>query len=110
MALPGSSEHQLGLAMDVSKSGSSSLTNKFGLTAEGKWVAENAHLYGFIIRYPEGMEDVTGYAYEPWHLRYIGKEYAQAVYESGLPLDLYVSLHRIEVYSYLVRHAGEVLP
>jgi zinc D-Ala-D-Ala carboxypeptidase len=110
VALPGSSEHQLGLAMDVSKSTSSSLSSKFGTTPEGKWVAENAHLYGFIIRYPEGMEDITGYAYEPWHLRYVGKEYAQAVYESGLPLDLYVSLHRIEVYTYLVRISGEAQP
>ncbi len=109
VALPGSSEHQLGLAMDVSKVSSSSLTSKFGTTAEGKWIAENAHLYGFIIRYQEGMEEITGYAYEPWHIRYVGKEYAQAVYESGLPLELYVSLHRMEVYTYLAKHAGEVL-
>lgn len=110
VALPGSSEHQLGLAMDVSKATSSSLSSKFGTTAEGKWVAENAHLYGFIVRYQEGMEDITGYAYEPWHLRYVGKEYAQVVYESGLPLELYVSLHRMEVYTYLAKQADEVLP
>lgn len=110
VALPGSSEHQLGLAMDVSKSTSSSLSSKFGTTAEGKWIAENAHLYGFIVRYQEGMEDITGYAYEPWHIRYVGKEYAQAVYESGLPFELYVSLHRMEVYTYLAKHAYEVLP
>ncbi len=110
VALPGSSEHQLGLAMDVSKTNSSSLSSKFGTTAEGKWVAENAYKYGFIIRYPEGMEEITGYSYEPWHLRYIGIEYAKEVYESGLPLDLYASLHRMEVYSYLVRQAEEVTP
>ncbi|MBE0600215.1 MAG: M15 family metallopeptidase [Firmicutes bacterium] len=110
VALPGSSEHQLGLAMDVSKVSSSSLSSKFGSTAEGKWVAENAHLYGFIVRYAEGMEEITGYSYEPWHLRYLGKDFAQAVYESGLPLELYVSLHRIEVYQYLVQQADEVQP
>ncbi|MBN1776949.1 MAG: M15 family metallopeptidase [Clostridiales bacterium] len=110
VALPGSSEHQLGLAMDVTKSTSSSLSSKFGTTTEGQWVAENAHLYGFIIRYQEGMEEITGYAYEPWHIRYIGKEYAKAVYKSGLPLDLYVSLHRMELYTYLVQQTNEVLP
>lgn len=110
VAQPGSSEHQLGLAMDISTSGSSSLNGRFAETSEGQWVAANAHLYGFIIRYPLGMEDVTGYSYEPWHLRYVGKAYAKAVYESGLPLDLYVSYHRAEVYNYLVHHTNEVLP
>ena len=110
VALPGSSEHQLGLAMDVSKSGSSSLSSAFGTTAEGQWVAANAHLYGFIIRYPEGMEEITGYSYEPWHMRYVGKAYAQAIYDSGLPMDLYVSQHRSELYTYLVQQTNEVLP
>ncbi len=110
VAKPGCSEHQLGQAMDVSKASSSSLTSKFGTTKEGQWVAENAHLYGFIIRYPEGMEDITGYAYEPWHLRYIGTDFAMDVYESGLPLDLYASLHRLEVYTFLIRQSAEVQP
>lgn len=110
VALPGSSEHQLGLAMDVAKSGSSSLSSRFGNTPEGKWVAENAHLYGFIVRYPEGMEEITGYAYEPWHLRYVGKTYAQAVYDSGLPMDLFVSSHRAEIYTYLIHQTSEALP
>lgn len=110
VALPGSSEHQLGLAMDVTKSGSSSLSSKFGTTAEGKWIAENAYQYGFIIRYQEGMEEITGYSYEPWHLRYVGIEYATEVFESGVPLELYVSSHRVELYTYLVRQASEVLP
>jgi len=110
VALPGSSEHQLGLAMDVAKSGSSNLNSKFAFTTEGQWVAANAHLYGFIVRYPEGMEEITGYSYEPWHLRYVGEAYAQAIYDSGLPMDLYVSQHRAELYNYLIQQTNEVLP
>jgi LAS superfamily LD-carboxypeptidase LdcB len=110
VALPGSSEHQLGLAMDVAKSTSSSLSTNFGKTTEGKWIAQNAHLYGFIVRYQEGMEEITGYAYEPWHLRYVGKAYAQAIHESGLPMELYASVHRAEIYTYLVQQSNEVLP
>jgi zinc D-Ala-D-Ala carboxypeptidase len=110
VALPGSSEHQLGLAMDVAKSGSSNLNSQFGATTEGQWVAENAHLYGFILRYQEGSEDITGYAYEPWHIRYVGTAYAQAIYDFGLPMDLYVSSHRVELYTYLIQQTSEVLP
>ncbi len=110
VALPGSSEHQLGLAMDVSKSGSSSLNSQFANTAEGQWIAVNAHLYGFIVRYPEGMEDITGYSYEPWHIRYVGKAYAQAIYDSGVPMDLFVSSHRVALYNYLIQQTSEVLP
>jgi D-alanyl-D-alanine carboxypeptidase len=70
-AKPGHSEHQLGLAVDI---GGPSCTGYacFGDTAEGKWVAAHAHEYGFIVRYPEGGTHVTGYDYEPWHLRYVG--------------------------------------
>ncbi len=110
VALPGSSEHQLGLAMDIAKSGSSNLNSRFADTAEGQWVDANAYLYGFIVRYPEGMEDITGYSYEPWHIRYVGVEYAKAIYDSGLPMDLYVSSHRAAIYSYLVQQTNEVLP
>ncbi len=110
VALPGSSEHQLGMAIDIAKEGSSNLNSRFASTEEGQWVDTHAHLYGFIIRYPEGMEDITGYSYEPWHLRYVGKEYAQAIYVSGLPMDLYVSSHRAEIYNYLVQQTNEVYP
>lgn len=71
-AKPGHSEHQLGLAVDVAGTPCGDLYDCFGDTPEGKWVAANAHRYGFIIRYPEGGTGVTGYAYEPWHLRYVG--------------------------------------
>jgi len=110
VARPGSSEHQLGLAMDIAKEGSSSLNSRFASTEEGKWVDANAHLYGFIVRYQKNMEEITGYSYEPWHLRYVGKEYAQAIFDSGLPMDLFVSSHRVEIYDYLVKQTNEVSP
>ncbi|WP_161879756.1 M15 family metallopeptidase [Alkalibacterium sp. MB6] len=87
-ARPGESEHQTGLAMDVtSESVAKELTEAFGETEEGLWVKENAHHFGFIIRYPEGKESITGYIYEPWHLRYLGQELATAVYDSGLTYE-----------------------
>ena len=90
-AAPGQSEHQTGLAMDVTaESVGLQLDEKFGDTLEGQWVAQNSHHYGFIIRYPEGMESITGYLYEPWHLRYLGNPLATLVYESGLTLEEYL--------------------
>lgn len=84
-ARPGTSEHQLGLAADVGNTGGGcQLRICFGDTAGGKWVARNAASYGFIIRYPAGQEEATGYSYEPWHLRYIGTEHAQAMTEAGI--------------------------
>ena len=72
-ALPGHSEHQTGMAVDVgSTSGKCPIQICFGDEPEGKWVAANAHKYGFIIRYPLGKEGITGYQYEPWHLRFVG--------------------------------------
>lgn len=87
-AKPGQSEHQTGLAIDItSESVALQLEEPFGETPEGIWVKENAHLFGFIIRYPKGKESITGYEYEPWHLRYLGKNLATEVYESGLTLE-----------------------
>jgi D-alanyl-D-alanine carboxypeptidase len=77
-ARPGFSEHQTGLAMDIGNaSGVCALQACFANTPAGKWAAANAASYGFIIRYPAGAEDVTGYTYEPWHLRFVGKAIAQ---------------------------------
>lgn len=110
-ARPGTSEHQLGLAMDLAKKGSSQLNTGFGKTKEGQWVSANAHKYGFIVRYPQEYEDVTGYMYEPWHVRYVGKELAQEIYESGLPMEIYMSGYKLEIYDYLIHQAAnEVLP
>lgn len=87
-AFPGTSEHQTGLTMDVSSSSVGyDLVDSFGNTPEGKWLAKNAHKAGFIIRYPEGKEEITGYAYEPWHLRYVGTELAELIYEQNLTLE-----------------------
>ncbi|MEW4309277.1 cell wall-binding repeat-containing protein [Rossellomorea marisflavi] len=90
-AKPGTSEHQTGLAMDVtSPSVGYDLVEKFANTKEGKWVAKNAHKYGFIIRYPKGKENETGYAYEPWHLRYVGKDAAKEIYSKNITFEKYV--------------------
>ncbi len=90
-AYPGQSEHQTGLAMDIScESLGFDLRQEFEQTAEGKWLKENAHKYGFIIRYPKGAEDITGYSYEPWHVRYVGKETADKIYERGITLEEYL--------------------
>ncbi len=89
-AVPGTSEHQTGLTMDISCAALRyDLTTAFANTAEGKWVAENAHLYGFTIRYPKGKTKITGYAYEPWHIRYVGKPLAKYLYENDLTLEEY---------------------
>jgi len=90
-AQPGHSEHQTGLAMDVtSESAGYKLTQSFGTTPEGQWVAANAHRFGFIIRYPQNKESVTGYMYEPWHLRYLGVDLATAVHASSLTYEEYL--------------------
>ena len=66
------------------------LGQEFGQTREGKWLAENAPDFGFIIRYPQGKEYITGYQYEPWHLRYVGLEHAQNISQYGLTLEEYI--------------------
>lgn len=87
-AKPGQSEHQTGLAMDIScESIGFSLEDRLGDLPEGKWLAENAHKYGFIIRYQKDKTDITGYSYEPWHVRYVGEELATYLYENDLTLE-----------------------
>lgn len=90
VAPPGTSEHQLGLAMDIGRKSGSGLNASFGKTKEGMWVAENAHRFGFVIRYKEEWTGITGYAYEPWHIRYVGKEHAAQLYRMDVPLEIYV--------------------
>lgn len=85
-ARPGHSEHQTGLGIDVGPaSRQCEIQECFGEMAEGKWVAANAHRYGFILRYLPGNEAITGYTYEPWHLRYVGPELAAEIHEQGNP-------------------------
>lgn len=87
-ARPGQSEHQTGLVMDItSESVNFQLTEQFGDTEEGIWLRDHAHEFGFIIRYPKDMEHITGYIYEPWHIRYMGVDVAKEVYESGLTYE-----------------------
>lgn len=86
-ARPGYSEHQTGLAFDINYADS-----RFEGTDQAIWLAENAYKYGFILRYPEGKEHITGYMYEPWHYRYIGVENAAKIFASGLTLEEYYGL------------------
>ncbi|MGN0778200.1 MAG: M15 family metallopeptidase [Aristaeellaceae bacterium] len=90
VARPGASEHQLGLAMDVGQKSKTNLTASFGTTKGGAWVRENCWRFGFILRYQEGWEDVTGYQYEPWHVRYVGKENAALIEQAQQPLETYL--------------------
>ncbi len=88
-AQPGHSEHQTGLAMDIT-----SLKRSYADTAEGKWLAANCWKYGFIIRYPKDSESITGYIYEPWHVRYLGTSLAKMVHDSGLTLEEFFCVDR----------------
>ncbi|MDD6346356.1 MAG: M15 family metallopeptidase [Oscillospiraceae bacterium] len=89
-ARPGHSEHQTGLAIDVN-----SIDDSFADTPEAVWLADHAHEYGFIIRYPQGKEHITGYKYEPWHIRYLGIETATEVYNSGLTLEEFLGIDSV---------------
>lgn len=87
-AKPGFSEHQTGLSFDLSASDRECyLETCFGELPAGKWLKGNAHIYGFVVRYPADKTAITGYQYEPWHLRYVGKDLAKALYTSGMTLD-----------------------
>jgi len=88
-ARPGFSEHQTGLAADVDDGSGCSLQICFAETALGKWLVSNASSYGFIIRYEKGKESITGYQYEPWHLRYVGTDVAKKIVASGKTMDEY---------------------
>lgn len=86
-ARPGHSEHQTGLAVDVM--GSNEDYDEFEKSPEFEWMKDNAHNYGFILRYPENKEKITGFKYEPWHYRYVGEEVAKIIYENKLTLEEY---------------------
>lgn len=88
--IPGTSEHELGMALDIVTPGYMNLNEGFAQTAAGKWLEKNAYKYGFILRYPKGKEYITGIIFEPWHYRYVGKEAAKAITENGLTLEEYV--------------------
>ena len=94
VADPGCSEHQLGLAMDVKNRPDGVLNAAFGKTKEGIWLAENCWRFGFILRYKAEWTDVTTYAYEPWHIRYVGEAHAAILHELDIPLEEYVEMLR----------------
>lgn len=92
---PGYSDHQTGLAADFVEGGSSDFTDAFENTSSGQWLMTHAHLYGFIMRYPNGKQAVTGYDYEPWHYRYIGIENAEALYSTS-PDETFEEYYQID--------------
>ena len=98
VAKPGYSEHQTGLAMDIEGETTlgTGLTEAFGESPEGIWVAENCHEYGFIIRYPQEKTSITGYIYEPWHIRYVGVEAATEIAALGVTFEEYILMVRGE--------------
>ena len=81
------SEHCAALAVDITCNEVIGGSAEFANTTEGKWLSEHAHEYGFILRYPEDKQHLTGVVYEPWHFRYVGKELALAIYNSGLCME-----------------------
>ncbi|MCI5953516.1 MAG: M15 family metallopeptidase [Lachnospiraceae bacterium] len=87
VTVPGASEHQIGLALDIVTDSYRELNEGFAETAAGKWLAENSYKYGFILRYPLGKEYITGIEYEPWHFRYVGVEAATVITEQGITLE-----------------------
>ena len=87
VTIPGASEHQVGLALDITSNSYTTLTQGFADTKEGKWLANHSYEYGFILRYPDGKEDITGISFEPWHFRYVGKTAAKYMFEHDLTLE-----------------------
>ena len=103
VAPPGTSEHQTGLAMDVGQKNAAALNEKFRNTVGGKWVAANCWRFGFILRYGETWEDITGYKYEPWHFRYVGKKLAKEIHEADVPLETWLIQHRMNLIADLLK-------
>ena len=89
-AFPGESEHQTGLCVDLISTKKVVLDESFAQNPAYAWLVENAHHFGFILRYPEEKEGITGYTYEPWHYRFVGVEAATAIYEQGITLEEYL--------------------
>lgn len=91
---PGYSEHNTGLAVDLGGSGNFKLEQDFENTAAFRWLIENCADYGFILRFPKGKEAITGVIYEPWHYRYVGKEAAKEIMDSGICLEEYLEKYQ----------------
>ncbi len=96
VAVPGTSEHQTGLALDIVSNSYQHLNEQQEQTAEQKWLIENSWKYGFVLRYPEDKSELTGINYEPWHYRYVGKEAAKEMYDQELCLEEYLEKLNVE--------------
>ena len=95
VARPGASEHQTGLTMDVGQRGvKDSLGESFADSEAGQWMRENSWRFGFVLRYDQGWEETTGYAYEPWHFRYVGEAHAARIHALNIPLEDYLLILR----------------
>lgn len=92
VTIPGSSEHQIGLALDIVSDTYTLLEEGFADTDAGRWLAQNSYKYGFILRYPKGKEDITGIEFEPWHFRYVDEPSATYIYQHNLTLEEFVQL------------------
>lgn len=90
VTVPGASEHQIGLALDIISNDYTVLNEGFEDTTAGKWLKEHSREYGFILRYPKGKEHITGIDYEPWHFRYVGKEAATIIMDNEITLEEFV--------------------
>ena len=102
VAPPGASEHQTGLAMDIGQKHKETLEVSFAKTEGGIWCRENCWRFGFILRYGEEWEDVTGYKYEPWHFRYVGKEFAKEIHDANIPYETWLAEYRVKVLKELL--------
>ena len=103
VAPPGASEHHLGLAMDIGQQSKPTLNEKFAETEGGIWARENCWRFGFILRYGEEWEDITGYKYEPWHFRYVGKDLAKEIHDAGVPFETWLTEYRVRVLRELLK-------
>ena len=103
VAPPGASEHHLGLAMDIGQQSKPTLNEKFAETEGGIWARENCWRFGFILRYGKDWEDITGYKYEPWHFRYVGKELAKEIHDAGVPFETWLTDYRVRVLKDLLK-------
>ncbi len=90
VARPGHSEHQLGTTIDVTSEGATDVDQSWGASPAGQWIASHAHEYGFILSYPNGAAEHTCFDFEPWHLRYVGRDHAAAVIDQGITLREYL--------------------
>ncbi len=107
VAPPGASEHQTGLVMDVGQKAANNLEEAFGKTEGGRWMRENSWRFGFVLRYDQGWEDITGYSFEPWHFRYVGREHAKAIHEAGVPLETWLAEYRLSQLKLLAEKAAQ---